>query len=121
MASAQGVVSLRMKCGSDQSRKCNLYDVLYVPELSYNLLSISKAVEKGNTVKFTGSSCVVRDANCNNVAVASRIGGLYEISADPVWVNSATTGAQSCCQVTKEDLWHCRYGHLSVKNLQKLA
>ena len=43
----QGIVSLKMTydCGT---RKCKLHDVLHVPDLSYYLLSVSKAVEKRN-------------------------------------------------------------------------
>ena len=45
MATAQGDVSLRTKYGNNKSCKCTLYDVLYVPELSYNLVSVLKDVE----------------------------------------------------------------------------
>ena len=39
-AIAQGVVLLEMKLPSGKTRKCKLVDVLYVPKLSYSLLSI---------------------------------------------------------------------------------
>lgn len=35
-------------------RRCKLHDVLYVPKLSYNLLSVSRAADK--------SDCQIRDA-----------------------------------------------------------
>lgn len=55
-ATAQGTVSVRTVYGRNRSRKCSLTDVLFVPELSYNLLSVHKVVEKGNKVNFSVSS-----------------------------------------------------------------
>ena len=36
-------------------------------------------------------------------------------------VDVNTVEVNNHCSLTKEDLWHHRFGHLSVKNLQKLA
>ena len=41
--------------------------------------------------------------------------GLYELSILPHKVHSAIHNAK----FTREDLWHYRYGHLSMKNLQQ--
>ena len=79
-AVAQGTVKVLMKYGHQGSRKCILHDVLYIPELSYNLLSVSKAVERGNSIKFGKSSCIIRDSNNKPIAVAEKIGGLYQVS-----------------------------------------
>ncbi len=38
-------------------------DVLYVPQLSYNLLSMSKATQSGKEVKFTENDCYITDMN----------------------------------------------------------
>ena len=75
-ATAHGTMILKVKfnCGT---RKCKLYDVLYVPELSYNLLSVSKAVEKRYFVTFSESSCVIRNVNSKPITVASKVSGLY--------------------------------------------
>uniref|UniRef100_A0A1X7VFZ3 GAG-pre-integrase domain-containing protein n=1 Tax=Amphimedon queenslandica TaxID=400682 RepID=A0A1X7VFZ3_AMPQE len=88
----------------------------YSEELSFNLLSVSKAVERGNSVQFGKSSCIIRDPNHRPIAVAEKI-GLYQVNTTPVYVNSAT----SCQETTKEDIWHDRFGHLNVRIVQKLA
>ena len=44
------MVTLILESGSSK-RKCKLYDVLYVPQFTYNSLSLSKAVQNG--VSFT--------------------------------------------------------------------
>ena len=48
-------------------RKCNFYNVLYVSELTYNILSVSKAVDKGVSFTFSESECVI---NQRLIAVA---------------------------------------------------
>ena len=60
-ATAKGTVRLMIKCGQRSSRMYTLFDVLLIPELSYNLFSVSKAVERGNTVRF--GVCILRDPN----------------------------------------------------------
>ena len=117
-AAAQGTVKLTMKSGHHGTRKCTLHDVLYIPELSYNLLSVSKAVDRGNSVKFEESSCIIRGSNHKLITVAEKIGGLYQVDTVPVYINSATT---TCQETTKEDIWHRRFGHLNIRSLQKLA
>ena len=49
-AFGRGVVDLEVFPTVDKSKKHKLHDVLYVPKLSYNLLSVSKATndEKEN-------------------------------------------------------------------------
>uniref|UniRef100_A0A1X7TH40 Uncharacterized protein n=1 Tax=Amphimedon queenslandica TaxID=400682 RepID=A0A1X7TH40_AMPQE len=69
-------------------------------ELSYNLLSVLKAVERGNCIKFGKLSCIIRDPNHRPIAVAEKIGGLYQVNTTLVYVNSAT----SCQETTKEDI-----------------
>ena len=39
-ATAKGTVELKKYLANGKSQKCRLHDVLYVPELSYNLLSV---------------------------------------------------------------------------------
>jgi hypothetical protein len=48
----QGIAYLKMKLSAGSMRRCKLLDVLYVPGLAYNLLSVSKAAESGNGCKW---------------------------------------------------------------------
>ena len=115
MVVGQGTVQLITKCGRDKYLKCTLSDVLYVPKLSCNLLSVSKTTEKGNDVKFYEDTCIIQDVNRKTVAVATRDGGIYHVTTNQAHATIATTTPM------KEDIWHRRYGHLSLMNLQKLA
>ena len=86
-ASAIGVVSLRAKFGQ-VIHKYKLHDVLYVPNFSYNILSVSKAAEKGISVKFSESYCLLQNVNQKAIAVAPRVGGLYEFFTTQFKVHS---------------------------------
>ena len=78
---------MRTVYGRNRSRKCSLTDVLFVPELSYNLLSVHKVVEKGNKVNFIKSKCIIRDRRQRLVAVGMLQDGLYHVSTEQVHVN----------------------------------
>ena len=52
-----------MKLSGNESRKCNLQDVLYVPNLSHNLISVSKAIKAGKIVKFDGKYGQIKSTN----------------------------------------------------------
>ena len=49
-ATGKGTVMLDMRLPSGKTQKCKLHDVLHVPSLSYNLLSVSKVAQRGNKV-----------------------------------------------------------------------
>ena len=51
-AVGRGDVVLDMILPNGESKACTLHDVLYVPKLSYNLLSVAKASQKGKIVKY---------------------------------------------------------------------
>ena len=51
-AIGEGIVQVKMKLPNGMVRRCNLRNVLFVPKLAYNLLSVSKAAEAGKITKF---------------------------------------------------------------------
>ena len=48
-ATSRGDVILRLNVPNRKIQKCKLSDVLYVPDLSHNLLSVSKAANNGKS------------------------------------------------------------------------
>ena len=52
-ATGKGTVPLMMNLPDGSCRKCCLFEVLFVPSLSYNLLSVSKAAEKEKKPSLT--------------------------------------------------------------------
>ena len=51
-AVGRGEVVLDMVLPNGESRSCTLCDVLYVPQLSHNLISVAKATQTGKVVKL---------------------------------------------------------------------
>ena len=109
-----GVVTLTMEL-----RKCDLHDVLLVPDLSYNLVSMSKATEAGKTVEFSNDVCSITNQWGKKIATASRISGLYYVDcqSNSCQVNTVRVKGQE----SKKSTWHRRVGHLSESSLQKLV
>ena len=116
-AVGRGKLVLDMLLPNGETKSCTLHDVLYVPKLSYNLLSVAKVSKRNKIVKFTKSACYVFDKQHKMVAKATRIGSLYQLNYKPH--NEQTSFAAKLD--TKEDIWHKRFGHLGVGGLQKLV
>ena len=88
-----------------------------MPKLAYNLISVTRASQIGKVVKFTKSACYGLDKRHKVIAKATKIGDLYQL--DHKVNHERVNFAQK--SDTKEDIWHKRYGHLGLSNLQKLA
>ena len=113
-AIGRGVVPLKMKLPNSSPRRCNLQDVLYVPALSYNLISVAKAAVNGKVTEFDDSGCQIVGSGRRVVAKATRVGSLYYLDGE--------IDPNACvAQASKEVLWHQHYGHLNVQCLQKLS
>ena len=108
-----GKVTLMVKI-TGGTQKCSLNEVLYVPDLAYNLFSISKSTAAGKTAVFDGRNFEIRMDDGRVVATGSRHGSLYHLSLENEHV-TYTAGSAS------EDLWHRRYGHLGEQSLKKLV
>ncbi len=117
VAVGRGEVVLDMVLPSGESKPCTLHDVLYVPSLSYNLLSVAKASQRGKTVKFTKSACYMVDKHHRMVAKATKVGSLYQLDHKPNHERASFAEKAD----SKEDTWHKRYGHLGIGNLRRLV
>ena len=79
-ATGSGTVELELVLPNGEPKKTTLHDVLYVPGLSYNLLSVVKMTDRGRRkVSFCDSWCQVVDNRKRVVACAKKKGGLYHL------------------------------------------
>ena len=101
-AIGRGVVVFETKLPSGRTRKCQLHEVVYVPKLSYNLFSISKASNDGKSARFRNISCQILDNSKRSklIAVATRMGDLHYLDCHPVFQMSHT--ASNKVSETKE-------------------
>ena len=99
------------------SRGCEvtLNDVLFVPDLAFNLMSVSSLVSKGCKVTFNG--------NCARVVVNGRCIGEAVRESDKLYHFDLETIETCYAGVSKGDhakLWHRRMAHLNESALRTL-
>ena len=112
-----GDVGLEMKLSNGKTQKCTLTSVLYVPDLAYNLFSVSKASEAGMTAVFGDRGCRIKTADGKIIGAANHTGSLYYLDC----ISRHEFHVAEIDKHTIEDSWHQRYGHLSENALRKLA
>ena len=96
-------------------QKIALRDVLYLPELDKNLLSVCAMVKLGAVVSFENDLCKIT-RNSKLLAVGVIRGKLYVLKIMEDQVNIANEELESDLF-----LWHCRLGHLGMDNVIKIA
>ncbi|GAU37106.1 hypothetical protein TSUD_278930 [Trifolium subterraneum] len=92
-------------------------NVFYIPGLKSNLLSIGQIQQKHVTIVFKNDLCKIYHDDKGLLFTT-------HMSPNRMYVVNATVIVPNCLQVTKKDwsqLWHQRYGHLSIKGLNTLA
>lgn len=88
-------------------------DVLYVPSLDQNLLSVPQMMENGYTIHFEGDTCSIYDPRGNNIACVKMQKKCFPIE----WNYKAQEQSMHAQSNEITWLWHKRFGH---SNLQKL-
>lgn len=89
LINAANGVQLKVKCAGDLNVCVNgnditIYDVLCVPELAANLLSISCITKSGNRVSFVDDGCEIYNHNGRFLCKANLEEGVYKL---PIEVN----------------------------------
>lgn len=93
-----------------------LNNVLHVPAITKNLISISKLLQDNDLIiEFTNSQCLVKDPKTSHLLLqAELVKGLYKISSCQLALITGTSSING-------DLWHQRLGHPSSSVMQVLT
>lgn len=86
-------------------------EVMCVPSLTTNLLSVSQLIKKGNRVTFRDCGCDIYNAKGILVATAKLVNGVYKLNT-PVHLSAAV--------VVSSEMWHRRLGHVNSNYLNKM-
>ncbi len=122
IATGKGIVIL-----GNKNHALRLTNVLFVPDIRYNLLSVGRLDNSHYNILFGRGKCSVFDQGGKTLAVAYLNGGLYQFQQSQAIANIATTGPKILRIESKAlpiDLWHRRLGHLhhdAVKQLSAMA
>lgn len=98
-------------------------NVLYVPDMGYNLLSVFKLVQSGFKVSFFDDHCLISDKTDKVLAQAKHgQGNLYRLSVQPIVGNdhSALVSHSASGTNSNAKLWHERLGHLNYDSMKQL-
>ncbi|CAM8945952.1 unnamed protein product [Rhodiola kirilowii] len=89
-------------------------DVLLVPEFQFNLMSVGKLITNADyTVNFSDSLCTIQDkAKPITLATGDLNQGLFQIKSILQSTSLSAINTKDSLQ-----LWHCRLGHASIKNI----
>ena len=99
--------------GKLKSYKFN--DVIYVLQLTYNLISVTRESQTGQTVKFTKHAFYALD-KLTRLLSKQLLKQEVFTSQTIKYVSYEHTNIPKKSD-TKEDIWHKRYGHLGVTKL----
>lgn len=88
-------------------------NVLCVPTLATNLLSVSELIKNGNSVVFEPDRCLIRNSLGDIVAEAELVNNAYKLTVqnEACLLSSPTTDGET---------WHRRLGHLNSTDMNKM-
>eukprot|EP00253_Pinus_taeda_P026306 PITA_26306 len=102
-----GIVTLHL----NQGQTIHLQEVLYVPDLKKNLVSISTMEDKGFQIAVIDGKVRIWQRNPKDAfTLALRVEGLWQVEGSPL-------GALTCDVSLQSELWHQRFTHLHYKAL----
>ncbi|MCO5575348.1 hypothetical protein L7F22_029148 [Adiantum nelumboides] len=105
---------------SDGSDLC-LPDVLYVPRIKKNLLSVSSLAKNGLRVIFEDDRCIVRDREngYSLITTGTLENGLFVLDRYEKQIQACI--AETKTQAMQDaELWHARFGHVGYGRLMTL-
>jgi len=101
------------------SKNITFDDVLYIPDLRSNLISLSKLGEKGVRVLFDEYKAQIKTVSGDIVIKAKRSGRLYEVEVNVPTPAIFVTQAKR--KPVPFDTWHHRLGHTGTNTICKMA
>lgn len=91
-------------------------NVLHTPDLSANLISVSRLDSMGCTTTFGGGKFVVRDKNGKSCLEGQMVNRMYMVNEG----GSAAMAARSHEKPTTLETWHRRFGHAGITGIKRL-
>ncbi|TXG70958.1 hypothetical protein EZV62_005893 [Acer yangbiense] len=109
----KGKISITLKDGSQNA----ISDVLFVPNLHKNLLSVGQLSEKGYDIRIHEGICTINSAQKGLIAKVK----MSQNRLFPLPINSDSLPCFSSVMCDENWLWHMRFGHVNFGSLKQLA
>jgi hypothetical protein len=91
-----------------------MVDVLYIPGLDRQLLSVSRLADRGMSVEFQQKSCTIWNKS-KAIALGKKVGKAYVLDCDKDTAHYVEYAGVN----DQWELWHARMGHLNKDALAK--
>lgn len=126
---------MSIECSGDIKLQCNdnnenifVKNVLYVPDLCTNLISVSQMIKNNNKVVFKENKCEITSKYGDVIATATMVDDMFKLDCklaateNSLKRNSAFAMDNGHALVAKVDheIWHRRLGHVGNDKLNKL-
>lgn len=108
-AKGRGTIQVLTKKGTK-----TVSNVLYIPELDQNLLSVAQMMKNGYTVTFQNKICIIKDIFGKEITRCKMTGNSFYLDLN--LVNEQVQVAS----VLESELWHKRLGHCNMKFLKQM-
>lgn len=114
-ASGKGKVAVTFLNSSGDTTRVTIKNVLYVPSIEGNLISVKRLTERGFNVGFHGGICEIRtNDNKRQIAVGDIVGNLYQMRIENQ-VNAVIN-----CQKLCIHQWHRVLSHRDIDIVKKI-
>ena len=117
-ARGRGDVFVRMLLPQNTVKRCKLKNVLYVPKLAHNLISIPQITNNNVKAVFYDNSCKILNRHDKLVAYGKRVGNLFVLDCERERPAEANVSTSNCAM---QDLWHRRLCHIGFNNVRKIV
>ena len=97
---------------NNEPKKCLLNNVLYIPKLDGNLLSVNKMVENGANINFSENKCFILKNN-KVIGIGISHGNIYVLKNNEKLFKTF--------ERANINLWHRRLGHRNFKDLNLIS
>ena len=106
-AKGKGTIAISTKRGTKI-----VTNVLYIPDLDQNLLSVAQMLRNGYAVFFKGNFCFITNVHGKEIAKIKMNGNNFYLKLDLV------EGHVFSAKIDESVVWHKRYGHFNLKSLK---
>jgi hypothetical protein len=117
----RGTGNVKIKVSNENNlRSVNLNNVMYVPDLRSNLLSVGKITDKGSTLIFENNKVYILDKDGKEIMIGQKRNHLYYVR-EILDKKGETAAASMNISRTKIQEWHEKFGHINEQQLKELA